>query len=64
MTPRLWTRQSLRDKRIGSKRFSPKSTNGNGRTRIESNCRISGLAHPCNECKRLISTVDSQPRNL
>jgi hypothetical protein len=41
MTPRLWTRQSLRDKRIGSKRFSPKSTNGNGRTRIESNCRIS-----------------------
>ena len=41
MIPSLWTKQSLRDKRSGSKKFLQKSTNGNGSTQIESNCRIS-----------------------
>jgi hypothetical protein len=41
MIPPSWTRQPLRAKRSGSKRFLPKSTNGTGNTQIESNCRIS-----------------------
>jgi len=41
MIPPLWTRQSLRDKRTGSRKFLQKSTNGNRSTQIESNCRIS-----------------------
>ena len=43
MIPPSWTRLPLRDKRTGSKRFSPKSTNGNESTRIEFNCRIRQL---------------------
>jgi hypothetical protein len=41
MIPPLWIRHSLRDKRTGSKKFLQKSTNGNGKAPIESNCRIS-----------------------
>jgi len=46
MIPPSRTRQPLRAKRTGSKRFLPKSTNGTGNTRIESNCRTS-RDHPC-----------------
>jgi len=46
MIPPSRTRQALRAKRTGSKRFLPKNTNGIGNTRIESNCRTSA-GHPC-----------------
>ena len=61
MIPPSWTRQPLRAKRTGSKRFLPKNTNGNGNTRIESNCRISVRSL---ECKRLIATVDLRYVNI
>jgi hypothetical protein len=55
MIPGLWTRQSLRDKCTGSKRFLPKSTNGTGNTQIESNCRISADASQ----RFSVSVIDS-----
>jgi hypothetical protein len=47
----FWMRQSLSVKPIGSEKFSPKSTNANGSTRIEFSCRNSD--QPPLGCNRL-----------
>src|SRR5258708_28010965 len=58
MIPPLWTRQPLRAKRTGSKRFLPKNTNGNGSTPTESNYRTSQpLLARVKTCNRLVTAV-------